>query len=66
MLPSPSTVTRFSGLGRSSVVSQKSRAWRATSASEKCGASLVSLGSSPFIASAFDLPIIWMLPAGQS
>ena len=32
----------------------------------KWGASLVSFGSSPFIASAFDLPIIWMLPAGHS
>ena len=66
MLPSPSTVTRLSGSGRSSVVSQKSTAWRATSARLKCGASLVSFGSSPFIASALDLPTIWMLPIGQS
>ena len=53
-------------MGRSSVVSQKSTACLATSASEKCGASLVSFGSSPFMASALDLPIIWMLPTGQS
>ena len=32
----------------------------------QCGASFVSFGSSPFIASAFDLPTIWMLPTGQS
>ena len=48
------------------MVSQKSTAWRAVSARVKCGASLVSFGSSPFIASAFDLPTIWMLPTGQS
>ena len=48
------------------MVSQKSRACRATSASDQCGASFVSFGSSPFIASALDLPIIWMLPAGHS
>ena len=43
-----------------------SAACLATSASVKWGASLVSFGSSPFIASALDLPTIWMLPAGHS
>ena len=63
-MPSPSSVTRFSGNGRSSVVSQKSTTWRAVSASVKCGASFVSAGSSPFIASALDLPTIWICPTG--
>ena len=48
------------------MVSQKSTAWRAVSASDQWGASLVSAGSSPFMASALDLPTIWMLPAGHS
>ncbi len=65
-MPSSASVTRFSGIGRSSVVSQKSTAWRATSDNAQCGASFVSAGSSPFIASAFDLPTIWMLPIGWS
>src|ERR1039457_4603085 len=42
----------------SSVVSQKSTAWWAVSSRLQCGAILVSLGSSPFIAIAFDLPSI--------
>ena len=48
------------------MVSQKSTACSATSARLQCGASFVSFGSSPFIAAAFDLPTIWMLPTGQS
>ena len=41
--PSPSTVTRFSGSGRSSVVSQKSTACRATSARRPVGRQLGEL-----------------------
>ena len=59
-------VTRFSGTGRSSVVSQKSTACLATSVRVHSGASLVSLGFSPRMASALDLPTIWMLPIGYS
>ena len=62
--PSPSTVTRLSGRGRSSVESQKSTAWRATSSSDQCGANLVSPGFSPRNIGACDLPTIWMLPSG--
>ena len=65
-LPSPSVVTRFSGRGRSSVVSQKSTACPATSERVHSGESLVSVGFSPRMASALDLPIIWMLPIGHS
>ena len=59
-------VTLLSGMGRSSVVSQKSTACRAVSARLQWGASLVSFGSSPFMAEAFDLPTIWIWPTGQS
>ena len=63
--PSLSRVTRLSGLGRSSVVSHQSTACAATSLSDQRGARKVSLGSSPFIAPALDLPTIWMLPSGH-
>ena len=46
MLPSASSVTRFSGRGRSSVESQKSIACLATRSSVHSGASLVSVGFS--------------------
>ncbi len=62
--PSPSTVTRFSGIGRSSVESQKSIACRATSSSDQCGASFVWTGFSPWNIGACDLPTIWMFPSG--
>ena len=45
-MPSRSTVTRFSGRGRSSVESQKSIAWRATRSRVHSGASFVSPGFS--------------------
>ncbi len=48
------------------MVSQKSTACPATSDSVHSGESLVSLGFSPRMASALDLPIIWMLPIGYS
>jgi hypothetical protein len=65
-LPSFSSVTRFSGSGRSSVESQKSTAWVAMSLSANVGASLVSIGFSPLYISACDLPTIWMFPIGYS
>jgi hypothetical protein len=65
-LPSFSSVTRLSGIGRSSVESQKSTACVATSFSENIGASLVSIGFSPLYISACDLPTIWMFPIGNS
>ena len=46
-------------------MSQKSTACSATSSRLQCGASLVSLGSSPFIAQPLDLPTIWMFPSGH-
>src|SRR5215471_16797446 len=55
MLPSVSTVTRLSGLARSSVVSQKSTECWAASSRLQCGTSLVRCGSLPFIAPAFGL-----------
>ena len=64
--PSPSTVTRFSGIGRSSVESQKSIACFAIFSSDHSGASLVSPGRSPRNIGATDLPTIWMLPSGYS
>ena len=66
MRPSARSVTRFSGRGRSSVESQKSTAWFATSRSVRSGASLVWIGFSPRYISACDLPTIWMLPSGYS
>ena len=49
------------------MVSQKSTACAGdVGEADQCGASFVSFGSSPFIASALDLPTIWMLPTGQS
>ena len=66
MLPSQSIVTRLPGSGRSSVVSQKSTPCLATSSRLHRGASLVSLGSSPFMAIALDLPSSWMLPSGRA
>ena len=66
MLPSSRSVTRLSARGRSSVESQKSSAWRATSSSVHCGASLVCSGFSPRYMSADDLPTIWMFPSGYS
>ena len=65
-LPSRSTVTRFSGSGRSSVESQKSIACRATRSSDHSGASFVSPGFSPRNIGACDLPTIWMFPSGYS
>ena len=56
--PWPSTVTRLSGRGRSSVESQKSTACRATCSSDQCGANLVSPGFSPRNIGAWDLPTI--------
>ena len=47
------------------MVSQKSTACLATSVSVHSGDSLVRLGFSPRMASALDLPIIWMLPIGH-
>ena len=64
MLPSPRSVTRLSGRGRSSVESQKSTAWRATWSSDHVGASFVCSGFSPRYIGAVDLPTIWMLPSG--
>ena len=66
MLPSRSSVTRFSGRGRSSVDSQKSTAWVAMSRRTRVGASFVSIGFSPRYISSVDLPTIWMLPIGYS
>ena len=65
-LPSPSTVTRLSGRGRSSVESQKSIAWRAIRSSVHSGASFVSRGRSPRNIGAVDLPTIWTFPSGYS
>ena len=65
-LPSGASVTRLSGLGRSSVESQKSTACFATSSRLNVGASLVSIGFSPRNIGADDLPTIWMLPIGYS
>ena len=48
------------------MVSQKSTAWAETSARLQWGARRVRWGSSPFMASALDLPTIWMLPNGKS
>ena len=65
-MPRLSTVTRFSGRGRSSVDSQKSTACLATSSSDQVGANFVSPGFSPRNIGAWDLPTIWMLPIGNS
>ena len=62
--PSPSTVTRFSGSGRSSVESQKSIACFAIFSSVQPGASFVSIGFSPWNIGACDFPTIWMFPSG--
>ena len=66
IVPSSSTVTRFSARGRSSVESQKSTACSATSSSDQLGANFVSPGFSPRNIGAWDLPTIWMLPSGNS
>ena len=66
MLPSLSRVTRFSGTGRSSVVSHQSTECLAASVRVHWGANMVSSGFSPRMASALDLPTIWMLPIGYS
>ena len=47
------------------MVSQKSTARSATSESVHSGESFVSFGFSPRMASALDLPIIWMLQTGH-
>ena len=57
-------MTRFSGIGRSSVESQKSIACAAIFSSDQPGASFVSIGFSPRYIGACDLPTIWMFPSG--
>ena len=64
-LPSRSSVTRFSGRGRSSVESQKSTAWRAMSLERPLAARASSRAASRRgTSAACDLPTIWMLPSG--
>src|ERR1700678_2034359 len=63
MRPSVSTVTRLSGSGRSSVVSQKSTAWREIHSNARSGASAVKIGFSARYMPGSVFPIIWMLPA---
>ena len=65
-LPSRSTVTRFSGRGRSSVESQNRSRARRRRSSDHCGASRVSPGFSPRNIGACDFPTIWMFPSGRS
>src|SRR5271157_2789491 len=64
MVPWPSTVIRLSGIGRSSVDSQKSTACWASLSSVHVGASPASSGFSPLYIGPCDLPTIWMLPIG--
>ena len=65
MQPSPSSVTRLSGSGRSSPHSQKSTAWWASTSNGIPGETLpAQRGASLRTCSASDLPSIWMPPSG--
>ena len=62
--PRAFSVTRLSGSGRSSDVSQKSSACRAMVSSGMFGFHTAQSGASPFSISPSDLPSVWMCPRG--